>query len=849
MKNHTGIRWGGSVKKQVFSVFVAAALIVSGFFVANLAQAVAPGVIINEFVSAPSSGNEWVELLNITGSPIDLTGWKLTELTDPDGIPTEILLLNLSGTIPANGILVFEVAGTNLNNLGDSIGLYDNTPTLINRVSYGNVASPYVADLTAPASEKSGAYISGAWQTDQTPTKGWFNDAGQEGAAPLLSDIDAALFAAGIGSNIGELDNPSATPVDEEDALYFEKSGAGKIVFTDSLNLSDQETVDVLQDLGGAMEMSDGHIAFDSETAQAMTDTGAKIYMYGLDFDSTPNIIVKDDEGTVIDLEDENYPDITDISYDTETGTLNFDASHFTQFDAEELPVTNETTGEKYATIQAAINDASEGDTISVATGVYVEVGQIIIDKDLTITGADKTTTIIKPNEDTGAGNHQDANAWILVNPDVTFNLSNVTLDGTGKLINHGILSHGHGTINNNIFTNIAYNQSGPDYKGIAIELYDSDMTVSSNSFSNIGRIGVFTGFGSTATITGNTYTGKGYGTFLDYGFEVGRNGQATISNNIVSNNNGVASDGSTSAGILITSYFDPENPSQATINNNTIQNNTDGIAVGYDGDGDGIAETELGSTDDSVVVAHQNKFTGNDKGINSAIASLDAINNYWGAASGPSSVGVGSGDAISSNVDYRPWLLEEDGTTYDQTLALTEADGWTLVSAPQLLSEAPAVVSDDEGSAALLVYEGGEFVSPSEFSEDLKKPVGAFYAKTENKGGVGFKYAESGPASTSKDLTVGWNLVGTNNAGTAQNEFSSIQNTGTDAGMVTLFVPDSYNSKKEAANSDFYTAWGEDANHDINANPITNLPENNLSIYDGYWIFMNAAKAFVKNL
>ena len=39
--------------------------------------------------------------------------------------------------------------------------------------------------------------------------------------------------------------------------------------------------------------MSEGHIEFDSATAQAMTDTGAKIYMFGLDFDSTPNIVVK----------------------------------------------------------------------------------------------------------------------------------------------------------------------------------------------------------------------------------------------------------------------------------------------------------------------------------------------------------------------------------------------------------------------------------------------------------------------------------------------------------------------------------------------------------------------------
>lgn len=35
----------------------------------------------------------------------------------------------------------------------------------------------------------------------------------------------------------------------------------------------------------------------------------------------------------------------------------------------------------------------------------------------------------------------------------------------------------------------------------------------------------------------------------------------------------------------------------------------------------------------------------------------LDAINNWWGHVSGPSGVGLGSGDAVSENVTYAPWL------------------------------------------------------------------------------------------------------------------------------------------------------------------------------------------------
>jgi hypothetical protein len=35
----------------------------------------------------------------------------------------------------------------------------------------------------------------------------------------------------------------------------------------------------------------------------------------------------------------------------------------------------------------------------------------------------------------------------------------------------------------------------------------------------------------------------------------------------------------------------------------------------------------------------------------------LDAENNWWGDASGPSGVGPGTGDAVSGNVDFEPWL------------------------------------------------------------------------------------------------------------------------------------------------------------------------------------------------
>ncbi|WP_367363228.1 hypothetical protein [Mesotoga sp.] len=125
----------------------------------------------------------------------------------------------------------------------------------------------------------------------------------------------------------------------------------------------------------------------------------------------------------------------------------------------------NSRTGSFYSTIQAAINDAGAGDTIFVAAGVYVETGQIVINKNLTIVGADKETTIIKPEQGTA-----NSSGWFLVNDGCEFNLSSVKLDASEKEVYYAILSYGSGTIKNSAFVNISHRQ----YFGFAIRLMGS---------------------------------------------------------------------------------------------------------------------------------------------------------------------------------------------------------------------------------------------------------------------------------------------------------------------------------------------------------------------------------------
>lgn len=315
-------------------------------------------------------------------------------------------------------------------------------------------------------------------------------------------------------------------------------------------------------------------------------------------------------------------------------------------------------TGNKYVapatiaasdmSIQAAINYSNDGDTIFAQAGDITEGSQIVVDRDINIIGAGKTQTTLRPGFNTGSSG--DSRGWILVNAGNNFNLSNLTMDGTGWLVYQGIRHRGFGNIDSVAFNQIQYNASGPNYNGVAIAAFgtpDANVNVTNSMFTNIGRIGVlYFGTGITNSLfQDNMYTGKGDGDFLDYALDISAGANVQVLDNTITDNRGVASsDGSTSAGILVTTFFG--GGTQATIMRNVLADNTTGIAVGFD------------STDTSVVTANYNDIFRNTAfGVSTTSPQVDATYNWWGDPSGPGGAGYGTGDAITENVSFCPWL------------------------------------------------------------------------------------------------------------------------------------------------------------------------------------------------
>lgn len=139
-----------------------------------------PGdVVVNEVMWMGSSGNEydeWLELRNTTGSPADLTGWKI------DGAGSDFDSITLSGTIGANGYFLISnydssnsaidntisvdlvVPGISLNNDGEQLTLKSASGVTIDQTPSGAWAA---GTHTSPAT------VEQSMERNDNPTTGW----------------------------------------------------------------------------------------------------------------------------------------------------------------------------------------------------------------------------------------------------------------------------------------------------------------------------------------------------------------------------------------------------------------------------------------------------------------------------------------------------------------------------------------------------------------------------------------------------------------------------------------------------------------------------------------------------
>ncbi|XOB42348.1 MAG: Ig-like domain-containing protein [Candidatus Nealsonbacteria bacterium] len=322
-----------------------------------------------------------------------------------------------------------------------------------------------------------------------------------------------------------------------------------------------------------------------------------------------------------------------------------------------------------FATIQAAINAATAGDTIEVAAGTYDE--QITITKQLTLDGGDVAT--LQPTSVLYQGEYDVqiyASGVIVQNFIFDF-------DGTegdrGGLNRTGIVIGEDGepypTVENvQVLNNIIYSaavaiQSGReiDVDGLVISgnVIHLDMDGDGNlSAWDVAGIYINPNAGdSTTTVSGNSIDGH-----IGYGIAV-ETSDVTVSGNTVDN----TVDTGDKAGIRYIDWAN-DNHTGVIIYNNTVNNMPKGVWV-RSGAGFGsfagaiqlntLTNNNIGiwlSTGVTVdLVVNNNDIDGNTVGLqNESGVSIDAKYNWWGCVEGPENA---SCDSVSANVDYNPWL------------------------------------------------------------------------------------------------------------------------------------------------------------------------------------------------
>ncbi len=223
-----------------------------------------------------------------------------------------------------------------------------------------------------------------------------------------------------------------------------------------------------------------------------------------------------------------------------------------------------------YPTIQAAIGNASQGDTVFVKTGTYYET--LVITKSLTIVGEGKEKTVVDAKNATENIIYINANNVCIEGFTITHNKGFPTSVTEPDGIRAEYLSSGL-SIRNNTINSIQYGN------GITLQ-HGSGNTIEANHIMTCGGFGIFVDGGSENSIRNNVVVGNGFGTLITDGSH-----NNTIFGNVFANsayNHGLQLDNDCSSNTVVGNTFANnryglalEPPSSNIFYHNNFLNNT----------------------------------------------------------------------------------------------------------------------------------------------------------------------------------------------------------------------------------------------------------------------------------
>ena len=331
-------------------------------------------------------------------------------------------------------------------------------------------------------------------------------------------------------------------------------------------------------------------------------------------------------------------------------------------FAGKTIVVAKDGTGD-HSTIQAGVDAASSGDIVRVYDGVYKE--SVNIGAPITLIGNGTSRSVLDGD---GTLDHQHLFRVMSNNVNITgfeFREGSPHHEFAGV----GIYASDVNVYRNHFYdnTNGIYVAGGPgniihnntfdaNYRGIRSDMGCDRNTIKDNVFTNNTSVGILYLGASHVTISKNEFIDNAYhmGLFNSHYYDIGHNlfenadpGRSglmvgTSTNNEVHNNTFIDND----VGMSLSSGGDAN-----TIVRNLFMENSEGIRA---------------YADVHANVIHRNSFLNNTiYGVNCSASSVtvNATHNYWGNHTGPYNPTLnpsGTGDNVSINVSFKPWLLGE---------------------------------------------------------------------------------------------------------------------------------------------------------------------------------------------
>lgn len=467
-----------------------------------------------------------------------------------------------------------------------------------------------------------------------------------------------------------------------------------------------------------------------------------------------------------------------------------------------------------------AINAAMAGDTIKLGDGIYEQDAVITLNKKVTLTSVNGAshTTLRPTTEALGSPVDGAVDASLNVTADGTSS-NPIIIDGltftrlrSGTEFDSAVFNDGYDyvTVRNCVFNYIDPDRGQQNEAVIYYRCMESgnitSATVSNNTFNNCCSTWPNPSAGITAniffttsstsnafsgiTISGNTLTNcNGYGVTVQgsSGYTI----TGSITNNTLTNpDRGIyisdwtdLTTGASVTGNTITGAYhnalrvEGSNNGPITIKNNTIT----GCVVGSYGAVRIDNVQYIDPTYKYVYVQYNDIYDNSspyglsvDSATSTTYQYIDCRYNWFGDASGPAYTALtgatiaksnpnGTGDAISDDVWYYPWLhkpvadVVADNASY-QTSTMKLVTGWNTLSTPVPLIAAADTVQEliPSGMSIGYYYDGGWTQITSAYT---LSPCDAVYVKMDEAKYVQLKFETKTFSTPSKALAVGWNL------------------------------------------------------------------------------------------